>query len=217
MHSATEENYIKVLYRAENELGGYVSNGEMARRMRSKRSSVTDMLQKLGEKSLVRYRKYRGAKLTKKGRAVALKIIRRHRLWEVFLVDKLGYPWEEIHPIAEQLEHVNGPELSDRLDAFLNYPECDPHGEGIPKADGKGVEVKGCALASLKEGEGGQVVAMQDDSKEFLAYMNLLEIRIGTLIKVEAIIPHDQSRFVTIGGEARQLSHTTALHILVKK
>ena len=215
MRSTAEENYLKALYHAQGETQDYISNGEIARRMCARRSSVTEMLKRLHEKSLVCYEKYKGARLSPEGRREALKTIRRHRLWEVFLVEKLGYAWEEIHPIAEQLEHINAPGLSDRLDAFLNYPQCDPHGEVIPKADGSTLERKARALTSLKEGEGGRVVAIENDSREFLAYMNSLRIGIGTTLWVRCIVPYDQSRFLTIGEEERQISASAASHILL--
>ena len=217
MLSIAEENYIKNLYRAQSETGGCVSSGEMAKRMKTRASSVTEMAQKLSKKSLVSYAKYKGVKLTQKGRTAALKTIRRHRLWEVFLLDKLGYPWEEIHPIAEQLEHVNGPGLSNRLDAFLGYPQCDPHGESIPQADGKAIDLKTRTLYSLKKGESSSVVAIKNDSKAFLAHMNALKISIGTEVKVKGIIRYDQSRVVDIAGRERQLSPAVALQILVRK
>ena len=217
MLSTAEENYIKTLYSAQGKTGAYVSNGEMATRMYMKGSSVTQMTQKLSEKSLVRYVKYKGVKLTPKGRVAALKTIRRHRLWEVFLRDKLGYPWEAVHPLAEQLEHVNGPDLSDRLDAFLGYPKCDPHGEAIPQADGKAIDLKACAFSLLKAGESAKVVAIKNDSREFLSYMNALHIAIDTRISVKEIIRYDQSRIVDIDGKERQLSPAVALQILVRR
>ena len=136
MYSLAEENYIKSIYHLQQEVGKEVSTNAIADMMETKPSSVTDMVQKLADKKVLSYRKYKGAKLTADGEIIAANIIRKHRLWEVFLVDKLKFHWDEVHEIAEQLEHVQSDELIKRLDAFLGSPAFDPHGDPIPDAQG---------------------------------------------------------------------------------
>ena len=128
MLSFTEENYIKAVYALTKGGSNGAATNELARMLRTKASSVTDMLRRLGDKQLINYQKYRGARLTEEGKMIALQIIRKHRLWEVFLVENLGFKWDEVHDIAEQLEHIQSAELTNRLDAFLNFPTHDPHG-----------------------------------------------------------------------------------------
>jgi DtxR family Mn-dependent transcriptional regulator len=137
MPSHTEENYLKTIYKlAEAEPGQDVSTNRIAAALTTRAASVTDMLRRLAEKELLRYEKYRGVQLTPEGRRLALLTVRKHRLWEVFLVQQLGFNWDEVHEVAEELEHVQSPLLMRRLDEFLNYPTFDPHGDPIPAEDG---------------------------------------------------------------------------------
>ncbi len=137
MHSLTEENYLKAIYRLSEIDGNKITPTSIAEAVNVNAASVIDMIKKLTEKKLINYDKVKGAKLTDKGNKTALLIVRKHRLWEVFLQDKLGYSWDEIHEMAEQLEHVQHEDLADRLDKFLGYPEYDPHGDPIPKSNGQ--------------------------------------------------------------------------------
>ncbi|WP_317172245.1 metal-dependent transcriptional regulator [Hymenobacter sp. BRD67] len=133
----TEENYLKTIYKlAEVEPGQGVSTNRIAAALVTRAASVTDMLRRLAEKGLLEYEKYRGVRLTPEGRRLALLTVRKHRLWEVFLVQQLGFSWDEVHEVAEELEHVQSPLLMQRLDAFLNFPTLDPHGDPIPAEDG---------------------------------------------------------------------------------
>jgi len=136
MFSQAEENYLKAIYALQNELGMAINTNLIAKKINTKASSVTDMIKKLSVKKLLTYKKYQGVQLTDKGKKVALKVIRKHRLWEYFLVKKLNYRWDEVHEIAEQLEHIKSETLIDNLETFLKYPKFDPHGDPIPDKDG---------------------------------------------------------------------------------
>src|SRR6056300_1724498 len=135
-YTKTEENYLKAIYVLESKFGKEVSTNELANKLDTKASSVTDMVKKLAKKELITYEKYKGVSLSKKGKNIAISIIRNHRIWEVFLVEKLHYKWDEVHEIAEQLEHIKSDELVDRLDDFLEHPSFDPHGDPIPDREG---------------------------------------------------------------------------------
>src|SRR5690606_27239517 len=137
MYTVSEENYLKSIFHVSGKDNKRVSTNDVADSLTTKASSVTDMIQKLSDKKLIKYEKYKGVLLTPKGRKIAASIVRRHRLWEVFLVDKLNFSWDEIHEIAEELEHVGSEKLIDKLEAFLGYPKKDPHGDPIPDKDGK--------------------------------------------------------------------------------
>ena len=133
----SEENYLKTIYHLTTSLSTEISTNAIAEMMETKASSVTDMLKKLAEKDLVHYKKYQGVFLTPKGKLAAKMIVRKHRLWEVFLVEKLDFSWDEVHEVAEQLEHIQSKKLIDKLDQFLEYPSIDPHGDPIPNAKGE--------------------------------------------------------------------------------
>ena len=149
MNSFTEENYLKAIYKLSlNGVQG-VSTNAIADKLATKPSSVTDMIKKLADKKLVSYQKYQGVNLTKKGSDVAVSIIRNHRLWEVFLVEKLNFKWDEVHDLAEELEHINTHKLTERLDEFLGFPKFDPHGDPIPDKDGNIIQHKDVTLSDL--------------------------------------------------------------------
>ena len=204
MLSQAEENYIKEIYALEEDTSQLVSTNAIAKKMRTKASSATDMLQKLNQKGLVVYTKYKGAKLSAKGKSKAMAIVRKHRLWETFLVEKLGFSWDEVHDIAEQLEHIQSKTLTNRLDAFLEYPSFDPHGHPIPNVNGKIVASESTLLAELKIHEGGILVGVKDSSDHFLKYLSKINITIGDHIKVLDIEPFDNS--VTISNKTAKLT-----------
>lgn len=196
--------------------GEKVTPTAIARMLENNPASVIDMLKKLTEKKLISYDKTKGAKLTAIGVKLAMEIVRRHRLWEVFLLDKLDYKWDEVHNIAEQLEHVGDNELADRLDKYLGHPDYDPHGDPIPKADGKIAAVFKTTLVEAKLEEKYKVVAVKDDSAEFLSYLQKLGIGIGTKLKVIEKIPFDGSLVVQIGKHSNTtISQKFAENVLV--
>ncbi len=201
MSSLTEENYLKAIYRLSQTSGTKISPTAIAEEMAVNAASVVDMLKKLTEKRMISYDKTRGAKLLDKGSKLALGIVRNHRLWEVFLVDKLGYSWDQVHQIAEQLEHIKHDELADRLDKYLNFPEFDPHGDPIPKSNGEMPVRVNYLLSEIEAGKICRVSAVKDTSTEFLQYLLKLEVSIGTKIKVIDKIPFDGSMSIQIGKD----------------
>ncbi len=167
MNSFTEENYLKAIYKLSlNGVQG-VSTNAIADKLATKPSSVTDMIKKLADKKLVSYQKYQGVNLTKRGRDIAVSIIRNHRLWEVFLVEKLNFKWDEVHDLAEELEHINTHKLTERLDEFLEFPKFDPHGDPIPDKDGNIVQHKDITLSDLSTGRKTVIVGIKNHSKVF--------------------------------------------------
>ena len=201
MRSLTEENYLKAIYRISINGKIKITPTAIADVMGVSAASVIDMIKKLGEKKLISYNKIKGAKLLERGQREAVAVIRNHRLWEVFLLEKLHYSWDEIHDIAEQLEHVKHPELADRLDAFLGHPEYDPHGDPIPKSNGEIPETVNTLLSEIEIGKSCRVVAVKDTSSVFLQYLEQLSVNIGTKIKVLDIVPFDSSMLIQIGKE----------------
>jgi len=197
--STSEENYLKaVLHLSEDKLA--VSTNEIAKLLNTKASSATDMVQKLSDKGLIYYRKYKGSQLTSKGEKLALSVLRKHRLWEVFLVDHLGFKWDEIHELAEQLEHIKSEKLVERLDAFLEHPQFDPHGDPIPDAEGNYVKKEEVCLDGSAEGTNGRIVSLNDSNSDFLQYMDTQDLQIGTKVSIEKIHGYDGSMNILVNG-----------------
>lgn len=218
MQTLSEENYLKCIYNLEKEGLRKISPTAISTALNNNPASVVDMIKKLGEKALLDYDKTTGVLLTPKGRAIAISIVRKHRLWEAFLLEKLGYGWDEVHDIAEQLEHVYHPDLADRLDAFLGYPQYDPHGDPIPKANGETATTYKTLLAEIATGSSGQVVAVKDTSVNFLQYLKKLDIGIGTSITVLEKIPFDNSLVLQIaGGNKASVSKIFAESVVVQE
>ncbi|GAB3533198.1 metal-dependent transcriptional regulator [Pontibacter brevis] len=193
MHSYTEENYIKAIYKLSANGTQEVNTNAIAEALETKAASVTDMLRKLSAKDLVHYIKYRGVSLTKEGERVALQVIRKHRLWEVFLVEKLKFNWDEVHEVAEELEHISSPLLTQRLDEFLGHPRFDPHGDPIPTENGEIKQKKQRLLAEMDVNEAGIVVGVNDSQPLFLQYLDKMGISLGSRIKVIDRIAYDNS------------------------
>lgn len=212
----SEENYLKTIYHITSASGEEVSTNAIAEKMETKASSVTDMLKKLAEKELVVYKKYQGVSLTDKGNLAAKMIVRKHRLWEVFLVDKLQFPWDEVHDIAEQLEHIKSEKLINKLDDFLGNPTEDPHGDAIPDANGKIIKVEKLLLSELKENQTGICVGVKDSSAEFLKYLDKNKIALGVTIKVNSIENFDLSLNVKVSENNLVISKKIAENLFVK-
>ncbi len=217
MHSPSEENYLKALFALEYDGARPVNTNLLAARLKTKASSVTDMARKLQQKKLVHYRKYRGMRLTAGGRKVALDVLRKHRLWETFLVQKLNYRWDEVHEIAEQLEHVRHKDLIDRLDAFLGFPATDPHGDPIPDRRGVLRMPDSCPITVCRPGDRIRIVGLRDSSDELLRFLDRKTLRIGDTLTIRAIDDYDRS--VRLTGEDKDitLSALAAGKILVEK
>lgn len=215
--SISEENYLKALYKLSQDGNSRVSTNDIARSLSTAAASVTDMIQKLSDKGLVEYEKYKGCQLSPDGRSEAMGLIRKHRLWEVFLHDKLGFGWEEVHDFAEQLEHVRGNELVDKLDQFLDYPKFDPHGDPIPNANGNFTMRNQLALSRLKPLEGGIVVGVKEHGTEFLQLLENLGLILGRKIMVISIQEYDQSMEIQLDdGTTKSISSAIAQNIYIK-
>ena len=218
MNTQAEENYLKAIYKLSYQGKTVVSTNSIAARLQTKASSVTDMLKKLSEKKLLNYQKYQGVTLTKAGDKVALKIIRKHRLWEVFLVDQLKFKWDEVHDIAEQLEHVVSPEMVNRLDKFLHYPKFDPHGDPIPDNMGVFSNRKEFSLADLKRKDQGTIVGVNDSSVPFLQYLEEKKLVLGKKVKIVGLYKYDNSIEIEMNGKTKiTISNKVARNINVSK
>jgi DtxR family transcriptional regulator, Mn-dependent transcriptional regulator len=199
--SQTEENYLKTIYKLAESEAKAVNTNAIAAQMNTAAASVTDMLKRLSDKGLIHYEKYRGVTLSEQGGRLATNLVRKHRLWEVFLVEWLHFAWDEVHDLAEQLEHIQSDELIHRLDVFLNHPKFDPHGDPIPDADGNYTFRKQLLVSQLDVAEGGVVVGVNEHSPAFLQYLDRLGIAIGTRIDVEEVFEFDGSRKVVLNME----------------
>lgn len=203
MLSYTEENYLKALLKLsfQNEERPEAGTNEMAAYLGVKPATATDMLKKLKEKDLVTYKKYGKILLTESGKKNGIAILRKHRLWETFLYEKLDFSWDEVHEVAEQLEHIQSAKLVDKLEEFLGFPEFDPHGDPIPKANGEIPVTAKTLLSEVKTGETCKVAAVKDTSTLFLQYLEKLHITIGTSLKVIEVIAFDGSLSIQIENE----------------
>ena len=217
MQTLSEENYLKAIYKIGMPGGAEkISPTAIAEELGNNPASVVDMIRKLVDKKLIQYEKSKGVKLTDKGRKAALLIVRKHRLWEVFLQEKLGYTWDEIHDIAEQLEHIHHPDLADKLDKFLDFPQFDPHGDPIPKSNGELPIASNITLEEMEIGKKCQVVGVRDTSTTFLQYLKQLNVGIGTKINIVEKIAYDGSLIIKIGvGQNTTVSKKFAENILV--
>jgi DtxR family Mn-dependent transcriptional regulator len=219
MFSQTEENYLKCIYlQLEKNAKSLVSTNVISEQMKTTAASVTDMLKRLSGKKLIHYKKYQGVLLTKSGRIKALSIVRKHRLWEYFLVEKLKFQWDEIHAVAEQLEHVASDLLIDKLDVFLGRPKFDPHGDPIPDHHGKLSIHRLKNLSLLNPTEKGKVAAVVEQDPDFLKHLERLKIQIETPIKVLDKAEFDRSMTISINGSGTvNISHDIAKNILIGK
>lgn len=214
-YSSSEENYLKVIFQL-SQTNEIVSTGIIAKEMQAKDSSVTDMIKKLDKKGAISYVKYKGVTMTPSGEKNALKILRKHRLWEVFLVEKLKFKWDEVHEIAEQLEHIKSPVLIDRLDDFLGFPKVDPHGDPIPDGEGN-MHAKPNFLLSVADlDQKLQIVRVKDDSSDFLQYLDSSGLFIGVRLCVKQKITFDDSlELILEESKTIHISSKVAANILV--
>lgn len=216
--SFTEENYIKAIYSLASKSSTQdVSTNEISNYFNNKAASVTDMLIRLADKKLINYQKYKGVTLSAKGQKLAIKIIRKHRLWEVFLLEKLNFKWDEVHDIAEQLEHIHSDELINRLDKFLGEPKFDPHGDPIPNSNGQINTIKAKPLVTFTKRGNYILMGVCEHSKEFLQHLTQIGLKIGDIIKVEEINSFDNLYKVKINNKRIQFfSSKVASNILVE-
>lgn len=215
-YSTSEENYIKTIYRLQRQ-DSTVTTNELAGELKTKPASVTDMMKKLKAKKLLHYQPYQGFRLTQEGTRVALGIIRRHRLWEYFLAEKLKFTWDEVHEVAEDLEHVSNKKLIDKLDEFLGFPRADPHGDPIPDANGKIEVVKKICLTELPLNTTATVSNVKDQSSTILELLEHKRISIGTKLEVKKKFEFDGSLEIKSGRQpAFTISRQLAENIFVK-
>jgi DtxR family Mn-dependent transcriptional regulator len=216
MFSKAEENYLKSIYTLEEASNEIISTNRIANKMLMKPSSVTDMLKKLSSKELVSYKKYQGVLLSQKGKEIALKVVRKHRLWEHFLVNKLDYSWDKVHDIAEQLEHIQSETLIDKLEAFLKFPKFDPHGDPIPNKEGKIMQIKTINLLEMKVGQKGVLNNLKNSSDSFLKYLNKKNLALRDIIKVIDIEPFDNSIHIETKTHQLVISKKVAENLNIK-
>ncbi|MDB2482704.1 metal-dependent transcriptional regulator [bacterium] len=215
MNSQSEEDYLKALYHLEMEFDS-VSTNSIADYLDMKPSSVTEMLKKLAEKKFINYQKYKGTSLTKKGKLIALSIIRKHRLWETFLVDKLGFGWDQVHIIAEQLEHIKSEELIENLDNFLGNPKYDPHGDPIPNKDGEIEKMNQKLLVELKASQKGIITGVKKGTASLLNYLDKEKVKLGDSIKVIEILEFDGTYIVEINKRKLTFSEKICQNLLLE-
>lgn len=214
--SFAEENYLKAIYHLSSSGQKQVNTNAIADRLETKPASVSDMIQKLSEKGLITYVKYQGVNITEEGKQKALSVIRKHRLWEVFLVSKLNFHWDEVHEIAEQLEHIRSSLLISKLDEFLGHPKFDPHGDPIPNEDGIISTKPRVILSDLSQGTISQLVSMIDTGTAFLNYLDKIDMKIGTKIKILDTIEFDGSMEIEVDyNKSITISKQAAKNLLV--
>jgi DtxR family Mn-dependent transcriptional regulator len=216
MISLTEENYLKALFNLANN-AGEVNVNELSKQLAIKMPTVTSMMKKLAEKKLVHYESYKPLRLTEKGKKEAALVVRKHRLTEMYLVDKMGFGWEEVHDIAEQVEHVRSAAFFDKIDELLGFPKLDPHGAPIPDKNGKIAWITYDKLSDCRTGDSVKVSAVIHTSSEFLKFLSNREIGLGTKIKIRSIEPFDRSMVVTYDNRQETLSLTVSERLLVEK
>jgi DtxR family Mn-dependent transcriptional regulator len=217
MFTLSEENYLKAIYHLESDSKKGISTNAIAKSLETKASSVTDMVKKLSEKEVVLYIKYQGVTLTEFGKKTAANIVRKHRLWEVFLVEKLNFSWDEVHDVAEQLEHIKSSKLINQLDVLLGFPTHDPHGDPIPDKDGNVNTVDKILLSTFNKDESGVCVGVNDSSSEFLRFLDKKKITLGKKITVLEKEDFDDSLSIEIDGEKLSISKKIASNLYIKK
>lgn len=215
--SLTEENYLKAIYHLSQAGAKAVLTNELAAEMKTKAASATDMIKKLSAKDYISYEKYYGVNVTSKGKNQALLIIRKHRLWETFLVQKLGFTWDEVHEVAEQLEHIQSHRLIEKLDAFLGFPKVDPHGDPIPDQKGKLKIAPQISLDQLKIGRPSVIMTVKDSNSDLLKFLDKINAKPGVKIKVLDREAYDNSLEVLIGNQRVFVSKEVSRNILVSE
>lgn len=214
MQSFTEENYLKVIYHLAEKTNNVQTNA-IAEQIQTKPASVTDMIKKLAEKGLVDYVKYQGVTLTEKGKHAAIDIVRKHRLWEVFLVDKLNFKWDEVHDVAEELEHIKSVDLIERLDEFLGFPKSDPHGDPIPDKNGRFTKTQFIKLIELNINDSGTITGVSQHSSAFLKHLEKLGLTLGKKIQITDVTDFDGSVEIVVDNKQINISREVAKHILI--
>ena len=213
-----EENYLKAIFKISEKEDKAVQNKALSLEMDTSAASVTDMMKRLADKALIHRESHKGVTLTTEGIRIAKQLVRKHRLWEVFLVEKLQFAWDEVHSIAEEMEHVSSEELINRLDEFLGCPKFDPHGDPIPDADGNFTHRNQVLLSELQFGESGVVVGVQEHAPSFLQYLDRLGLSLGTPLQVLEIFEFDGSLRILLNNKKEiNISDKVSQNLFVKK
>ena len=217
MNSFTEENYLKAIYKLLEKGAKKVSTNSISEMVDTAPASVTDMLKKLASKKYIHYEKYQGVSLTANGRKIAVEIIRKHRLWELFLVEKLSFRWDEVHDIAEQLEHIQSELLIEKMDRFLQYPKFDPHGDPIPDVKGNIHAQKSTPLSESGVSDRVIITGVIDHSPLFLQHIEKMGLSLGKELTIRERYDYDQSYHITIKPDKAltHISYDVAKNILV--
>jgi DtxR family Mn-dependent transcriptional regulator len=214
--SSTEENYIKAIYKLSGKEKKAISTNSIALAMNTAAASVTDMLKRLKEKGYIHHEKYKGTKMLSKGMRCALVLLRKHRLWETFMVEKLNFNWDEVHIVAEQLEHIQSEKLIDSIDAFLGFPKFDPHGDPIPDKNGHVEPLKQTFLSELEIGAQAVIVGVKEHSSPFLQYLEKMHLILGTKVEVITVFEYDNSLLIKIKDSKEcTLSHKVAKNLFI--
>ncbi len=215
MNTLAEENYLKCIYHLGMD-ATIVSTNQIAASLNTKASSVTDMLKKLADKALINYTRYQGVTLTPAGEKIAIGIIRKHRLWEYFLVEKLNFKWDQVHDMAEEMEHISSQELVDRLDEFMGFPKHDPHGDPIPDCNGRFTPPELIPLSTLVVNQCGVISGVRDHTSPFLQYLEKQQLTIGKKITITDIIEYDHSVALKIETDKEiHISREVANNLLI--
>jgi len=202
MISQAEENYLKAIFKLSEKKEGTVSTNAIAAEMNTAAASVTDMVKRLAKNGFIQYEPYRGVRLTKKGDQVSRNLIRKHRIWETFLFSRLNFSWDEVHDLAEQLEHIRSDELVNRLEALLDFPRFDPHGEPIPDKKGRFATREQIALSEMEAGQSGVIVGVREHSKAFLQFLEKQNLVLGSKIELIEKYDFDNSLKIIINQES---------------
>ncbi len=217
MYSYTEENYLKAIYKLQEKNNDAINTNAIASVMATKAASVTDMIRKLSEKKLLQYQKYKGVQLTSEGRKIAVQTVRKHRLWETFLHTKLNFSWDEVHDVAEQLEHVQSDALIDKLDEYLGFPAFDPHGDPIPGSNGAIKSPDLVLLSDMAQGAAGIISGVVNHSSLFLKHLQKDNLTLGRTVRIIEMNAFDLSVQLELDkGQSLHISNEVARNILIK-
>lgn len=214
-YSVSEENYLKTIYHLQED-GGTVGTNALAGKLNTKAASVTDMMKKLSAKGLLNYTPYYGFSLSNEGKKIAVSVVRRHRLWEVFLASRLNFDWKEVHSIAEELEHVRSKKLIDKLDEYLGFPQTDPHGDPIPDSKGKILHSQSVPLTELPLHRQAEILQVTNQSGEILEHLREKGLNLGTMVEITKVHAFDRSLEIKRKNKMITITRELAQHLFVK-
>lgn len=217
MASQTIENYLKAIFHLAQKNDNEINTTDIAQALSVRMSSVNNMVKKLAEQGYLVYEKYKPLNITEKGKKEAALIIRKHRLTEMYLVEKMGFGWEEVHEIAEQIEHIKSPLFFERIDAILGHPKTDPHGSPIPDKDGNINFYNYTLLSDCKKGETVIIKALKDSTEAFLKFLNTKKLSLETTLKIKNIESFDNSFLVSYDNQEEVFSDIVCSKLWIEK